>query len=437
MLFFPYRKEIMMNAQTILHTLLGEFYDKLKLLSSLVPREARFPNAPGKIKVAIGMRRSGKTYFFYQQILKMLQEGVDRTAILYLNLEDDRLLPLEEQKLAQLVEAFYALYPENHERKCYLFLDEIQNVQNWPIVIRRLHDSKNAEIFLTGSSAKLLSKEIATNLRGRSLAVEIWPYSFHEYLKAKKISIDRALFDKKTLDKLSQQFHHYLSEGGFPEITAFDPDVKQKTLQEYLDVAIYRDLIERHQIKNPSIIKYMILSMMHNVGKPFAINKFYNDLKNQGYAISKDQLYQYVEHIEDAFLAFAVPIYDPSIRKVHSNPKKIYAIDTGMARALTLEYEKDFGRLFENVVYLDLRRSGYKVNYYLTQERYEIDFLAQTPQGKKKLFQVVWNMQDAKTQEREERALQAGMKQLKIEGSIVTLESYLRQGLEAVAFQSA
>jgi hypothetical protein len=296
-------------------------------------------------------------------------------------------------------------------------------------VIRRLHDTKNAEIFLTGSSAKLLSKEIATSLRGRSLAVEIWPYSFHEFMRAKKISIDRSLYDKKTQDRLAQLFHDYLSEGGFPEIIVFDSDIKQKTLQDYLDVVIYRDIIERHDIKNPTLIKYMILSMIHNVGRPFSVNKFYNDLKSQGYQIGKDILYEYVDHIEDAYLAFSVAIYDKSIRKIQTNPKKLYAIDPGMLRALTLDYENDFGRLFENIIYLDLKRFGYTINTYLTSERYEIDFLAQTPRGHKRFFQVAWDMQDEKTMQREERALRAGMKELKIDGEIITLDSYLREGI--------
>jgi predicted AAA+ superfamily ATPase len=419
-----------MDERSVLQILLGEFHDKLKHLKDIVARDAQFPVAPNKIKVAIGMRRTGKTYFLYQQILKMIDEGMSKTAILYLNFEDDRLLPLNEQKLAKLVDAFYSLYPENHDKKCYLFFDEIQNVDQWPIVIRRLHDTKNAEIFLTGSSAKLLSKEIATSLRGRSLAVEIWPYSFHEFARAKKIVIDRSLYDKKTQDKLAQLFHDYLSEGGFPEIIAFDPDVKQKTLQNYLDVVIYRDIIERHDIKNPTLIKYMILSMVHNVGRPFAVNKFYNDLKSQGYQIGKDILYEYADHIEDAYLAFPVAIYDKSIRKIQTNPKKLYAIDSGMIRALTLDYENDLGRLFENIIYLDLKRLGLTINTYLTSERYEIDFLAQTPHGEKKFFQVAWDMQDEKTMQRKKRALEAGMKELKINGEIITLDSYLRDGIK-------
>ncbi len=419
-----------MNESITLQILLGEFHDKLNLLQDIVIRDAQFPNAPNKIKVAIGMRRSGKTYFLYQHILKLIGDGVSKTTILYINFEDDRLLPLNEQKLAKLVDSFYSLYPENHDRKCFLFFDEIQNVPNWPIVIRRLHDTKNAEIFLTGSSAKLLSKEIATNLRGRSLAIEIWPYSFSEFIRAKTILIDQTLYDKKTQDKLAQVFQYYLSDGGFPEIISYDPDIKQKTLQDYLDVVIYRDIIERHNIKNPTLIKYMILSMIHNVAKPFTMNKFYNDLKSQGHQIGKDSLYEYAAHIEDAYLAFSATIYDKSIRKIHANPKKLYAIDAGMIRALTLDYENDFGRLFENIVYLELKRLGCKINYYLTAERYEIDFLAQTPRGYKKFFQVAWDLHDPKTLEREQRALQAGMRELKIEGEIITLESYLREGIK-------
>ena len=414
----------------IIQVLLGEFYEKLNSLKGIVIRDAKFPKADDKIKVAMGMRRSGKTYFLYQQILKMINDGVDKTAILYINFEDDRLLPLNVAKLAELVDSFYSFYPQNHDRKCYLFFDEIQNIENWPIVIRRLQDTKNVEIFLTGSSSKLLSKEIATNLRGRSLAIEIWPYSFYEFMKAKNFKIEKNLYDKKTQDKLRQIFHYYLSEGGFPEIISYDTDVKHQTLQEYLDVVIYRDIIERHKITNPKVLKYMILSMIHNVGRPFAINKFYKDLRSQGYKISKNILYEYADHIEDVYLAFSVDLYDKSFRKTHTSPKKLYAIDPGMIRALTLDYENDLGRLFENIIYLDLKRLGCKINYYLTSERYEIDFVAKTPRGNKKFFQVCWNMQDAKTINREKRALQAGEKELKIDGELITLESYLNEGIK-------
>lgn len=419
-----------MEEEAILQVLLGEFYDKLGRLQHIVTRDSQFPDAPNKIKVAIGMRRTGKTYFLYQKIQELIQSGINQSSILYINFEDDRLLPLDQQKLAKLVEAFYSLYPENHERKCYLFLDEIQNVDSWPLVIRRLHDSKNVEIFLTGSSAKLLSKEIATSLRGRSLAIAIWPYSFTEFMRAKEIAINRSLYDKKTQDQLTKVFNLYLSQGGFPETLSYPPDIRQQTLQEYLDIVIYRDIVERHHIKSPTLIKYMILSMIHNVSKPFTINKFYNDIKTKGYQIGKDHLYEYADHIEDAFLSFLVPLYDKSIRKVQTNPKKLYAVDPGLVRASTLDFENDLGKLFENVIYLDLKRLGCKINYYLTSSRYEIDFFVQAPNGQKKLFQVVWKIENHKTLDREERALKEAMKELKIEGEIITLDSYLRHGIQ-------
>lgn len=419
-----------MEIGSLIQILLSEFYNKITNLKDIVLRDAQLPQAQDKIKVAIGIRRSGKTYFLYQYILELLAQGVDKSSILYINFEDDRLFPLEQQKLGQLVDAFYSYYPQNHDRKCFLFLDEIQNVDNWPTVIRRLHDTKNVEIFLTGSSAKLLSKEIATGLRGRSLSREIWPYSFDEFIRARKIEIDKALFDKKAHDLLASEFTKYLTNGGFPEVIPYSQSVRQQTLQEYLDIVIYRDIVERHSIKSPNVIKYMILSLMHNAGKPFSVNKFYNDLKTRGFQVGKDTLYEYAEHIEDAYLAFFVPLYSESIRKIHTNPQKIYSIDPGMARALTLDYENDLGRLFENIVFIDLRRLGCKVYYYLTKERYEVDFLVETGRGEKKLFQVAWNIQDEKTFQREKRALESGMKELKVDGEIVTLDSYLQKGIK-------
>jgi predicted AAA+ superfamily ATPase len=418
-----------MDAQEILHIILSEFYSKLESLADLVPREAEFAKAANKIKVAMGMRRAGKTFFVYEHILHLLEQGIHREQILYINFEDDRLEFLDKQQFGKLVDAFYSLYPKNHDKKCYLFFDEVQNIDDWAQVIRRVHDTKNAEIFLTGSSAKLLSKEIATNLRGRSLSTEIWPYSFEEFLVAQKIAIDRSLYGNKTRDNLVKAFNDYLTKGGFPETTDYAVDLRQQTLQEYVDIVIYRDIIERHEIKNPALIKHMIISMLHNVGRPFSINKFYNESKSRGYETGREVLYDYADYIEDAYLAFAIPIYDSSVRKVQTNPKKLYAIDTGIVRALTLDYDRDLGRLFENIVFLDLRRKRCQVSYYLTEDRKEIDFIVQTPRGHKKFFQVVWDMTDEKTFERESQALEAGMKELNIPGEILTLDSYLQKGI--------
>jgi len=417
------------DSQDILLVILSEFYSKLESLKALIPRKAEFAEAANKIKVAIGMRRAGKTFFIYEHILDLLSQGISREQILYINFEDDRLEFLEKKQFSKLVDAFYSLYPQNHDKKCYLFFDEVQNIEGWAQVVRRLHDTKNAEIFLTGSSAKLLSKEIATNLRGRSLSTEIWPFSFEEFLVAQNISIDRTLFGNKTRDLLFKTFQNYLTVGGFPEVSNYTTDVRQQTLQEYVDIVIYRDIIERHKISNPALIKHMIISMLHNVGRPFSVNKFYNESKSRGYETGRAILYEYAEYIEDAYLAFAIPIYDSSFRKKQTNPKKLYAIDTGLVRSLTLDYDRDLGRLFENIIFLELRRLRCEVSYYLTEERKEIDFIVQTPRGQKKFFQVVWDMEDRSTYKRESEALLAGMKELNIPGEILTLESYLQKGI--------
>jgi predicted AAA+ superfamily ATPase len=139
-----------MDTLSLLQTLLAEFWQKLHSIGEIVPRDICFPNAPNKILVAIGVRRTGKTYLLYQKILTLLQEGVDPTAVLYLDFEDPRLLPLDQKKFAALVDGFYTLHPQNHDRKCYLFLDHLEQVEGWPLVVRRLHDTKQAQIFLAG-----------------------------------------------------------------------------------------------------------------------------------------------------------------------------------------------------------------------------------------------------------------------------------------------
>ena len=162
---------------------------KSLLFTNGVPRGISFPplHTIKKIMVAIGMRRTGKTYFLSQIMQHLLLKDVPLSRLLYINFDDERLLPMTQKEFGELVDAFYTLYPENHGHLCYLFFDEIQNVDQWEMVIRRYFDAKKVEIYLTGSSAKLLSKEIHTSLRGRSFPIEIWPFIFEEFLSANHI----------------------------------------------------------------------------------------------------------------------------------------------------------------------------------------------------------------------------------------------------------
>lgn len=410
----------------MLQEYLDEFQKAIVDFDDATHRELLLPLVRHKIKVVIGMRRTGKTHFLLQTIKKIISKNPKMlTRILYLNFEDDRLLPLTASSLGVLLDQFYTIYPENHQQDCLFILDEIQNVPQWEMVIRRFFDTKKVDIYLTGSSAKLLSKEIATSLRGRSLATQMWPFSFNEYLSAKKIAPPKKPFGKISRDPLLKALRHYIKIGGFPEVINLNASDRNRVLQEYVDVVIFRDIIERYHISNITLVKYLIKTLITNSGSPFSVNKFFNDLKSQGMSVSKMTIHDYLSYIEDAYLAFAVPLYSESLRKVQSNPKKIYTIDTGLIYAYTNSSSENLGHLFENLVYIALRRRGYEIYYYLTAERYEIDFLVKDDKNELHLFQAVWDASDEKTMMRETRALKTAEKELNVKGKIITPDVFL------------
>lgn len=411
----------------LLETLLTEFQDFLNAKAEeSVPRFYRFPEAKDLIKVAVGMRRSGKTYFLFQTINELLSSGTLLKRICYLNFEDDRILPMDSKAMGRLIDDWYTLYPENHQHRCYLFLDEVQNIEGWPQVVRRLLDTKNVEIYITGSSAKLLSKEIATSLRGRSLSTEILPYNYIEYLYAHNYELPSRLFAQKKLDVQRKYLLEYLRVGGFPGIQHLPHKERVETLQNYVDTVIFRDIIERHQISNAALLKYFIGFLLRSTAAPFSIHKFYNDIKSQGYKVAKDTLYSYLSYLEDAFLIFSVPIFTESLRYMQTRPKKIYAIDNGLVGANTFKFSENVGKLLENLVYLDLRRQGRKIFYYQTQDGYEIDFITQDIHGNYEMIQVVWDAQESQTLEREMRALKQAEQELGFPSRLIDFKSYLQ-----------
>lgn len=415
---------------TLLNTLLEEFHAILAETKNSIPRSFSFPEADNMIKVAIGMRRTGKTYFLYQHIHQLLNQNTPLESILYINFEDDRLLPMNQQGMAELIDSFYSLYPENHHRRCYLFLDELQNIEGWELVIRRLFSTKNLQIYLTGSSAKLLSKEIATSLRGRSISIEIWPYNFREYLLAHTIQNPEKPIGKIAIDTIGKHFLNFLNRGGFPAVQAISDNNHRETLQNYVETVIFRDVIERHNVTNITLLKYLTNTLLKNFSSLFSSNKFYNDIKSQGYQAAKDTIYNYTAHLEDSYLISTVPLFTESLRQAQLTPKKIYVVDNGLIQANIFSQPDNLGRLLENQIYLDLRRENKKIFYYKTKSGYEIDFVTQSPDGYRELIQVTWDMNNEQTQTREERALKEAMQELNIPGKIITKESYIRNLFE-------
>ncbi len=388
-----------------------------KDLSYVMDRDLKIPLDTNKIISLIGVRRSGKTHVIYS-IINKLRKTANPKNIVYVNFEDDRLFPLKLKDLSTMLDAYYEMYPDKKNEKVYFFFDEIQNVQNWEKFIRRLYDTEKCAVFLTGSSAKLLGKEIATGLRGRTLSYEVFPLSFSELLRFKGIKPD--LHSSKSQARIKNALADYPIRGGFPEIINYDQSVFMKTLQEYIDLIMYRDIIERYGVSNTFLLKRLIKFCFSNISTLVSFNKLYNDFKSEGLNISRNTVYEYISYLEDAYALFNVPIYAKSVREQWRNPRKIYSVDVGFKTATDFPLSVDIGRVFENIVFLELRRRTEKI-YYFKGKR-EVDFYY-TEDDKGRLLNVSYEMDSPATRDREISGLVEAMKEFSLkEGSIVTAE---------------
>jgi predicted AAA+ superfamily ATPase len=364
-------------------------------LKPMIQRDYDIPLSSKKIISLIGVRRSGKSSILFDMINR-LREDIPKENIIYINFEDDRLYPLTLKDLDDLLEGYYELYPDKREEKIYLFLDEIQAVPNWEIYIRRIYDTLNLQIFITGSSAKLLSTEIATNLRGRTISYEIFPFSFKEYLRFKNIDVN--LHSSKSLSYIKNGLESYLLDGGFAETINEDEAISRKILSDYLELIVYKDIVDRYNIQNRSLLKTLNKYCFTNISTLVSFNKLYNEFKSQGYKLSKDTIFQYISHLEDAYTLFTLPIYRNSIKEEQRNPKKIYAIDNGFKKIYDYAISQDTSKLYENIVFLHLRQQTKNIYYF--KQKQEVDFYAKF-YDKEILVNVSVDIQDTKTKKRE------------------------------------
>ena len=358
----------MLNEELIKKLLL----EKPKFEKGYIERDIKLVKIK-KIFTIIGPRRVGKTYFLYQIIDNLLKHGIDKNRILYINFEDERLENLKVEDLQKIIETYFTLYPENKDKKVYLMFDEIQNVPLWPKFIRRLYDKENCEIYVTGSSAKLLSKEIATELRGRTWIYQMYPFSFKEFLDSKKIKIGKNSIHSEERFKIAHLFEEYLKIGGFPEAIMLNNYERRILLQNYFETVLFRDIVERNKITNIELVRNILILLINNFSRPFSINKLYYTLKSQNRAVSKDWLYQLINYIEDTLYFFFVHIYSESAKKRMMNPKKGFVIDNGLIDSIITSKE-EIGWLYENLVAIELKRRGYDLFYY--SDKNECDFIA-------------------------------------------------------------
>lgn len=291
------------------------------------------------VQVISGIRRCGKS-----TLLNQLMNRYKKIA--YFNFEDPRIANFEVGDFPRLDE----IIP--HDTQAYFF-DEIQNVQKWELYIRQLHDNKK-KVFVTGSNASLLSKDLGTRLTGRYLNTELFPFSYSEYLAYIK--------RKNTAANLEQ----YLQKGGFPEFLLTE---NTEVLQNLLKDIVLRDIAIRYNIRNTKTLMNIVLFLISNVGKETT----YNSLKNTFGAGSANTVVDYLGWLEDAYLLFFVQKFSWSAKSRAVNPRKVYAIDTGFINANSLSLSSDYGRLLENALAVYFRSNGIKMYYF--KEKNECDFV--------------------------------------------------------------
>lgn len=389
-----------------------------------VPR--RLPVVPvrGKATVCIGVRRSGKSTLMRQLAQRLLDAGVSRQDVVMLDFFDDRLHGLRTDGLSGIVEAYDSLFPDKKgSEKTYWFFDEVQTVDGWESFIERLLREGKGEVYLTGSSAHALSKEIATQMRGRALSWEVFPFSFHEFLDARGLGDEEGISTAGQA-KVRKAFEAFWQTGGFPEVIPLEEDLRIRIHQEYFHAVLYRDLVERHDIPHPRAIADLAHWLVDNCAAKYTVNRLDAYLRTLGHKVPKARLPEYLDWFEDAYFLFSVRLFDASLSRSNANPKKIYCIDHAMVASVSSGILVNSGHLLENLVFQTLRRCHAEIYYFRTNTGREVDFVVPSRGRKPRLVQVCESLRNPQTRKREVDALTEAMAELGVsEGTIVTRDT--------------
>jgi predicted AAA+ superfamily ATPase len=395
--------------EAILKTILAEWRERN--LPEIIKRDIDIPLPPvikliRKATVVTGFRRTGKTYLLFALIKKLLQR-YSKEEVVYLNFEDER-IPQRTEVLTSLIpvcQAFFGKKPK------FLFLDEIQNIPLWSKWVRRILDNQDIHLFLSGSSSKLSSLEIPTELGGRSWEIKVYPLNFREFLRFKGFyfNLKEINYSEDKKAQINHYFDEYLFYGGLPEVALTPKEKKIELLQNYFQTVIKREIIDRYQIKNELLIKTILKLLLNS--SYFTLSKLFNSLKSLGFKVGKTTLNNYLEHIESSYFLYSLFFYSPSVKNQLFYPRKPYFIDNGFITALSTKFSKNYGRLLENLVFWDFKKEGEEVFYYKDEKNNEVDFVLLEDQKVKGLYQVCFDLSDFETQEREIKSLlKAGKK---------------------------
>lgn len=304
-----------------------------------------------------GVRRCGKTYAMYQLMDRLLASGVPRDRLFHMSFDDDRLMPFADHTLSDLVDEYYRMVSDALDG-CYLLFDEIQEAPYWTNFIRRMAEQHNVTIVLTGSSSKLLSSDIPTNFRGRSISREMWPLSFREYCEFHDVGTTNVAgaYPDTTRRALQNAFDEYLTVGGFPAVQHMMPITRTQLLQGYADEIVTKDVLERFETTSLRVAKRFSRNALRSTGLKFSVNAQIKAMRGMGVPVSGGKLYDLLDDFEDAHLLFKVSDFSLSIK---DNPKashKVYAVDPGLSLAIAPASHLDLGQRLETAVFVELKR---------------------------------------------------------------------------------
>lgn len=394
-----------MQSQAILEVIADQ--SQRRFLDEVIKRECLEGNAFKEknpfVHIFSGVRRCGKSTLLH--FVRSIESDRDY----YMNFDDERLVDFHVSDFQKL----YELFIEKFGEQDVFYFDEIQNVQGWERFVRRLHD-EGKKVYVTGSNANLLSKELGTHLTGRYIKTELYPFSFKEYLDFKCQSPSGKIDLLSTAERanLNKNFLKFVKDGGFPEYLKTQNGEYLKQLYESV---IYKDIVVRYKLPNEKILKELGLYCASNIGKLIS----FNNLKNLFGAGSATTIKEYLEYFENSYLFFSINKFDYSLKKQIYAPKKVYCVDTGLAKEIGFRFSQDSGRYLENTVFLELKRRNENIFYH--SGLYECDFVIQRGSKIKSAIQVSTNVETSERKEREFAGLVEAMESYNLnEGLLVT-----------------
>ena len=411
----------------IIKAILAEW--KSKRIPEIIPRETNLRDylhlKINKIIVLNGFRRVGKTYVLYGLAYELLKSN-SREEVVQVNFEDER-IPLKVEFLSSLLPTAEEIFDKKIK---YLFLDELHTIPHWSKWLRRTYDNQDLRIFVSGSSSRMSEEEIPTELRGRFLEIKIFPLSFTEFLKFKRLSFDFKLLDYSEKEKplILKALTEYIKYGGLPEIVLIDENKKFELAQSYYATVIKRDIVERYKVKNEESLKALLKLLLDS--KEYSISKTYHTLKSLGYDVGKSTVQKYISYIENSYFAFSVPIFSYKIKDQMQYPQKIYFIDNVFINSISTRFSDNMGRLYENMVAVELKRRKKENYYWKNTEKEEVDFVIRAGTAVKQLIQVCYDISDQDTKKRELRSLLKASKDLKCDNLLIINENH--SGVEEV-----